>query len=311
MKQVIEKRNAANPLLLCQGCCISPTLFNIYIQKALEEWKRKCSRMGITLENTTLYTLQSADDQVVLAGDKEDLEYMTSKLKETYKKWALDMNLNKTKYLCIGETHSNLKLDKDSKIEFCQEYKYLGVIFYASRTDDKQIRSRVIQARKCIACINGILWNKDIGKERKLNIYNALIKSSLMYGSETWRLTENNKRRVKATEMDALRRSSRISRKERIRSITIRQQIGLEEPLIKEIEQNQLTWYSHVQRMAEGRLPKTALKWILKQKRARERPKKNWMEGIRKAINERCLNEGKWEDTKQWSLGVRQRRTMF
>jgi len=47
-----------------------------------------------------------------------------------------------------------------------------------------------------------------------LNIYNALIKGSLLYGSETWRLTENNKRRerwVKATEVDALR-SSRISR---------------------------------------------------------------------------------------------------
>jgi len=42
---------------------------------------------------------------------------------------------------------------------------------------------------------------------------NALIKSSLLYGSETWRLTENNKRRVEATEMNALRRSSRISRK--------------------------------------------------------------------------------------------------
>jgi len=39
--------------------------------------------MGITLENTTLYTLQFADDQVVLAGDKEDLEYMRCKLKET------------------------------------------------------------------------------------------------------------------------------------------------------------------------------------------------------------------------------------
>ena len=38
-----------------------------------------------------------------------------------------------------------------------------------------------------------------------MNIYNALIKSSLLYGSETWRLTENNKRRVEATEMDALR----------------------------------------------------------------------------------------------------------
>ena len=110
---------------LHQGCCISPTLFRIFIQKALEEWKRKCSGMGIPLENTTLYTFQSADDQIVLAGDKEDLEYTTRKLKETYDKWGLDMNLNKTKYLCTGETHSNLKLDKDSKIEFCQEYKYL------------------------------------------------------------------------------------------------------------------------------------------------------------------------------------------
>ena len=108
-----------------------------------------------------------------------------------------------------------MKLDKDSEIEFCHEYKYLGVIYDTSGTDDKEIRSGVIQTRKCIACLNRILWSKDIRKERKLNIYNALIKSSLLYGSETWRLTEN-KRQVEATEMDALRRSSRISRKERI-----------------------------------------------------------------------------------------------
>jgi len=73
--------------------------------------------------------------------------------------------------------------------------------------------------------------------------------------------------------MDTLRRSPKISRKERIRNVTIRQQIGLEEPIIKEIEQNQLTWYGHVQRMAEGRLPKIALKWMPKQKRTRGRPR--------------------------------------
>jgi hypothetical protein len=33
---------------------------------------------------------------------------------------------------------------------------------------------------------------------------------------ETWILTKNNKRRLEATEMDALRRSSRISRKEEL-----------------------------------------------------------------------------------------------
>jgi hypothetical protein len=65
--------------------------------------------------------------------------------------------------------------------------------------------------------------------------------------------------------MDSLRRSSRISRKEIIRNITIRQQIGLDETIIKKIEQNQLTWYGHVQRMVEGRLPKITSKWIPKQ----------------------------------------------
>jgi hypothetical protein len=77
-------------------------------------------------------------------------------------------------------------------------------------------------------------------------------------GSETWILTENNKRRVKATEMHTQRRSSRISKKERIRNI--RQQIGLEETINKEIEQNQLTWYGYVQRMAGGRLPINSIK---------------------------------------------------
>ena len=73
------------------------------------------------------------------------MEHMTRKLKETYKKWGLDMNLSRTKYLCIGEKNSNFKLDKESEIEFRQEYKYLGVIFDNSGTDDKEIRSRIIQ----------------------------------------------------------------------------------------------------------------------------------------------------------------------
>ena len=99
-------------------------------------------------------------------------------------------------------------------------------------------------------------------------------------------------------------RSSRISRKERIRNVTIRQQTGQEETIVEETEQNQLTCYGHVQRMVEGRLPKIALQWMTKQKRARGRPKKNWMD-------ERNLNEGQWEDRKQWSLGVAQRRKTF
>ena len=61
---------------LRQGCCISPTVFNIDVEKALNIWKRKCSGMGFSVDNTTIYMLQFADDQVVTAQSKEDLEYM-------------------------------------------------------------------------------------------------------------------------------------------------------------------------------------------------------------------------------------------
>jgi hypothetical protein len=49
-----------------------------------------------------------------------------------------------------------LKLNKNSEIEFCQEYNKYILFFDTSGTDDKEIRSAVIQARKCIACLNGI-----------------------------------------------------------------------------------------------------------------------------------------------------------
>ena len=60
-------------------------------------------------------------------------------LKETYEKCGLDMNLNKTNTY-IGETPTNLELDEESEIEFCREYKYLGVIFDTNGTEDKEIR---------------------------------------------------------------------------------------------------------------------------------------------------------------------------
>jgi hypothetical protein len=48
---------------------------------------------------------------------------------------------------------------------------------------------------------------------------------------------------------DAPSRCSTISRKGRSGNVTVRQQIGLEKPIIKDIEQKQVTWYGHVQRM--------------------------------------------------------------
>ena len=56
---------------------------------------------------------------------------------------------------------------------------------------------------------------------------------------------------------------------------------------------------------------KTAQNSIEVDAETKESTRENWMEGIKKAMNERNLSEGQWEDRKQWSLGVGQRRKTF
>lgn len=58
--------------------------------------------MGIPLNESILFTLCFADDQVVLAQDYEDLAYMTRKLVEEYEIWGLEVNISKTEYMYIG-----------------------------------------------------------------------------------------------------------------------------------------------------------------------------------------------------------------
>jgi hypothetical protein len=61
------------------------------VERTLNTWKRKCSGMGYNVDNTTLYTLQFADDQVVVVQSKKDLDYMWQKLQEEYLKWDLNL----------------------------------------------------------------------------------------------------------------------------------------------------------------------------------------------------------------------------
>jgi len=89
--------------------------------------------------------------------------------------------------------------------------KYLGSKCTKDGRHTKNIRHRVTQARKIINALNGIWWSKDITKNRKKMIYNSMVKSVLIYGAETWSY-EDDRRRINATEKDALRRSARISK---------------------------------------------------------------------------------------------------
>lgn len=261
---------------LRQGCCVSPTLFKVYVSRALRKWKKKCGPMGIELDdNSYLYSLQFADDQVIMANDKDDLEYMARKLQEEYEIWGLEMNTKKTEYLPVGtQNATKIMLENNQEVEVVSEYTYLGVKFDSSGSDNREIRHRINQAKKIIGCLNSIFWNTFIGKKRKYSIYNTMIKSNLLYGAETWRITEENKRRLETVEMDVLRRSLGVSRLQKIRNEEIRRLMGVDGTLYEDIEAKQLIWYGHLQRMDEQRLPKKVFEWIPAQRRKRGRPKK-------------------------------------
>jgi hypothetical protein len=67
------------------------------------KWKKKCQLMGILIENMYVYSLSFAEDQVLLAQNHDDMEYMVRKLKEEYKKWELAINLEKKPNMCVWE----------------------------------------------------------------------------------------------------------------------------------------------------------------------------------------------------------------
>lgn len=119
------------------------------------------------------------------------------------------MNLSKTKYWCIRDDQRDLNLDDNTTVEFCKEYKYLRITFEKTRTNNKELRTRIVQARKLMRCVNGVLWNKYIAKKRTFNINRTHIKSNLLYASDTWRLT---KKRVETTKILDLRHSASVSR---------------------------------------------------------------------------------------------------
>jgi hypothetical protein len=228
---------------LRQGCCIAPTLFKICIEKALNIWKRKCCGVGYNVDNTMIYTLQFADDQVMMAQSKEDWNIrMCRKLQEEYSKWGLIMNIAKTKYMYLGTDTNYLEVDNGDIITGCTEYKYLGSICTKDGRDPKNIRHTMTQARKIIGALKGIWWSKDITKNRKKIIYNSMVISVLIYGAETWSLHEDGRKRINVTEMDALRRSVRISKLDRKTNEYIREKMDAPGTKLDNSKATYLVW---------------------------------------------------------------------
>jgi len=83
---------------VCQGCNLSPFLFNLYIND-LESYLMTNSTGFIQLNCAKLYLLMFADDIVLLADSSSYLQDSINHLNNFCNQWKLQINTVKTKVL--------------------------------------------------------------------------------------------------------------------------------------------------------------------------------------------------------------------
>jgi hypothetical protein len=107
----------------------------------------------------------------------------------------------------IGQEPVRCKITINDKIfEQVNEFKYFGCqILYEGERDVKNNISKFLQVT---GTINNVLKPNQVQKSSRMKIYNTLAIPTLIYGSEIWTLTQQNKSRLKASEMKFLRRTA-------------------------------------------------------------------------------------------------------
>ena len=97
-------------------------------------------------QDMTIYSMLFADDQLLIAQDYEDLQYMARKLIYEYELWGLKRNVKKTKYMAIGGTSRDLQLeDRNGIISHVNEYTYLGVRITKMKITSQKLMIELIQ----------------------------------------------------------------------------------------------------------------------------------------------------------------------
>ena len=87
--------------VVCQGCILSPCLFNLYAEymwnAGLDE-----AQAGIKIARRNINNLRYADDTTLLAESEEELKSLLMKVKEESEKVSLKLNIQKTKIMASG-----------------------------------------------------------------------------------------------------------------------------------------------------------------------------------------------------------------
>src|SRR5574337_1254367 len=87
---------------VCQGCMLSPCLFNFYAEYIIRNAGLEEAQAGIKIARRNINNLRYADDTTLMAESEEELKSLLMKVKEESDKVGLKLNIQKTKILASG-----------------------------------------------------------------------------------------------------------------------------------------------------------------------------------------------------------------
>ena len=86
---------------VCQGCILSPCLFNLYAEYIMRNAGLVEAQAGIKTAGRNINNLRYADDTTLMA-ESEELKNLLIKVKEESGKVDLKLNIQKTKIMASG-----------------------------------------------------------------------------------------------------------------------------------------------------------------------------------------------------------------
>ena len=87
---------------VCQGCILSPCLFNFYAEYIMRNSGLEEAQAGIKIAGRNINNLRYADDTTLMAESEEELKRLLMKVKEESEKVGLKLNIQKMKIMASG-----------------------------------------------------------------------------------------------------------------------------------------------------------------------------------------------------------------
>ena len=109
---------------VCQGCILSPCLFNLHAEYIMRNTGLQEAQAGIKIARRNINNLRYADDTTLMAESEEELKSLLMKVKEESEKVGLKLNIQKIKIMASGLITS-WEIDRET-VETVSDFIFLG-----------------------------------------------------------------------------------------------------------------------------------------------------------------------------------------